>query len=59
MEVNYEYGVMNNNLKEYIENYIFPEYSKNDSGHGIEHINYVIDRCFKFARQFENIDFDM
>lgn len=50
---------MNNKLKEYIENNIFPEYSKNDSGHGIEHINYVIDRCFKFAKQFENIDFDM
>lgn len=50
---------MNNRLKDYIENNIFPEYSKNDSGHGIEHINYVIDRCLKFAKQFENIDFDM
>lgn len=50
---------MNNNLKDYIVNNILPEYSKNDSGHRIEHINYVIDRCYKFSEQFENIDFDM
>lgn len=50
---------MNNELVDYIEANIFPEYLKNDSGHGIEHINYVIERCFKFAEQFDNIDFDM
>lgn len=50
---------MNYKLKEYIEKNVFPEYSKNDSGHGIEHINYVIDRCFRFAEQFDNIDLDM
>ena len=50
---------MNEKLKEYIEINVFPEYSKNDSGHNIEHINYVIDRCFRFAEQFENIDLDM
>ncbi len=50
---------MNEKLKEYIEINVFPEYLKNDSGHGIEHINYVIDRCFKFAKQFDNIDLDM
>ena len=47
------------NLKNYIENNIFPEYSKNESGHGIEHIKYVIDRCMRFAEQFDNIDLDM
>ena len=50
---------MNKKLKEYIEINVFPEYSKNDSGHNIEHINYVIDRCFRFAEQFDNIDLDM
>ena len=50
---------MNVSLISYIQTYILPEYSKNDSGHGIEHINYVIDRCFRFAEQFDNIDLDM
>ena len=50
---------MNEKLKEYIEINVFPGYLKNDSGHGIEHINYVIDRCFKSAKQFDNIDLDM
>lgn len=50
---------MNYKLKEYIENYIFPEYSKNDNGHGIEHIKYVINRCLRFAEQFDNIDLDL
>ena len=50
---------MNKELIDYIQNNILPEYSKNDSGHGIEHINYVIDRCFRFAEQFDNIDLDM
>ena len=47
------------NLKNYIENNIFPAYSKNETGHGIEHIKYVIDRCKRFAEQFDNIDLDM
>ena len=50
---------MNNDLKKYIENNVFPEYEKNDSGHGIEHIKYVIERCFKFAEQFDDINSDM
>ena len=50
---------MNSKLKEYIEIKILPEYSKNDTGHGIEHIQYVINRCFKFAEQFHNIDLDV
>ncbi len=50
---------MNKILEEYIQNNVFPEYSKNESGHGIEHINYVIDRCMKFAEQFDNIDLDV
>lgn len=50
---------MDKELIDYIQNNIFPEYSKNDSGHGIEHINYVISRCFRFAKQFDNIDLNV
>ena len=50
---------MNCNLIEYIEKYVLPEYAKNDNGHGIEHVDYVIKRCNKFAQQFENIDLNM
>lgn len=50
---------MNEKLKKYIEINVLPEYVKNDSGHGIEHINYVIDRCYRFSEQFDNIELDM
>ena len=50
---------MNIELKHYIEENILTEYSKNEKGHGIEHINYVINRCFKFAEQFDNIDLNI
>lgn len=50
---------MNDKLLDYIENNVFPEYSKNEQGHGIEHIKYVINRCMKFAEQFDNIDLDI
>lgn len=44
----YEYYTKNVNpdLKKYVENAIFPEYSKNDQGHGILHIREVIRRAF-------------
>ncbi len=51
--------MLNYNLMKYIENHILPEYSKNDSGHGIEHINYVINRCFRFAKQFNDINLNI
>jgi len=38
---------VNNNLKKYIINNIFPEYKKNDKGHGILHIIEVIKRSFE------------
>lgn len=50
---------MNNQLIQYIEKYIFPEYSKNEKGHRIEHIKYVINRCMKFAEQFDDIDLNI
>lgn len=42
---------MNISLIKYIEDNIFPQYQKNDSGHGISHIQYVIDRSMQFAKQ--------
>lgn len=41
-------------LKNYINSQILPKYSKNNNGHGIDHINYVIDRSMKFAKQIAN-----
>ncbi len=49
---------INKGLKHYIENKILPQYEKNDNGHSLEHIDYVLKRCFKFAEQFQNIDFN-
>ena len=46
-------------LKKYIENNIFPKYQKNDLGHNLEHIKFVIDRSLKFASNIDNIDYDM
>ncbi|MBQ9318726.1 MAG: HD domain-containing protein [Bacilli bacterium] len=46
-------------LKKYIENVIFKEYEKNDIGHGIEHIKYVIRRSLKFAEKIEDINMEM
>ena len=50
---------INKELKKYIEKKIFPEYKKNDSGHNIDHINYVIERSLKFAKKIEDINIDM
>ncbi|MBP3831075.1 MAG: HD domain-containing protein [Clostridia bacterium] len=50
---------INENLKEYIEENVFPEYSKNEPAHNIEHIKYVINRSFKFADTVPNINYDM
>jgi len=50
---------INEKLQVYIENNIFPSYKKNDLGHNLEHIKYVIERSLKFARTLEKIDYDM
>ncbi len=50
---------MNKDLINYIEQNIFIEYKKNDEGHRIEHIKYVIERSLKFANQVENINYNM
>lgn len=46
---------VNEELKRYIEQNIFPRYKLNDKGHQIEHIIYVINRCYKLSK---NMDID-
>lgn len=46
-------------LEDYIKSEILPQYEKNDNGHSFEHIDYVLKRCFKFAEQFPDIDYNM
>lgn len=50
---------INQELKKYIENTIFPSYKKNDLGHNLDHIRYVIDRSLKFANNQDDINYDM
>ena len=50
---------INEDLKKYIEENIFPVYSKNEPAHNIEHIKYVISRSFKFADTVPNINYNM
>lgn len=49
---------MNKDLVEYIEREIFPLYSRNEEGHGINHIKTVIKRSLKLAKNHE-VDLDM
>ena len=42
---------INEELKQYIEESVFPEYNKNESGHGINHIKDVIKRSFELVRE--------
>ncbi len=44
-------------LQKYIEENIFPEYQKNEEGHGIKHINYVIKRSFQLVEE-NNLNVD-
>lgn len=51
---------VNKELKEYIENEIFPQYEKNDKAHGIIHIKEVIRRAFELNNSLNlNLDKDM
>lgn len=49
---------INKKLKIYIENTLFPKYSKNEKGHQMDHINYVIHRCFVLSKD-KNVDINM
>ncbi len=50
---------LNKDLLRYIDENIFPSYKKNDFGHNLDHIKYVIDRSLKFASEVDDINYDM
>ena len=51
---------INEELKKYIDEYIFPEYDKNEPAHSISHIKYVIDRSFELVKENElDVNLDM
>ncbi len=51
---------VNEELKKYIEENVFPEYDKNEVGHGINHIKYVIERSFELVRENKlDVNLDM
>ena len=50
---------INKDLKRYIEQNIFPEYQKNEAGHGIDHINNVIKHSLKFAESVKDVNYNM
>lgn len=49
---------LNQELRKYVENNILPLYDKNENGHKIDHINYVINRCFELCNNL-NVDINM
>lgn len=52
-ELEYYTRDVNDELKSYIENEIFPQYEVNDKAHGIVHIMEVIRRCFALNDTFK------
>ena len=47
-------------VKDYIDKNVLPEYAKNEQGHGIEHIKYVIRRSFELIDQNDlNVNYNM
>lgn len=43
---------VNKKLKDYIEQNVFPQYDTNIGGHGLDHINQVIERTFEIIKEF-------
>lgn len=50
---------VNEKFKEYCDNNILPLYNKNDKGHSIDHVIYVLNRSLKFAKTISDINLDM
>ena len=51
---------INKKLQEYIEKNIYPEYDKNEKGHSIDHIKYVIKRSFELVNENDlDVNLDM
>lgn len=44
---------LNKDLKEYIEDNVFPLYSRNEEGHGISHIKDVIQRSLNISKDYD------
>lgn len=53
-----KFSKLNQELIEYIETQVFPQYSKNEEGHGLNHIKTVIERSLKFAKDYD-VDINM
>lgn len=54
------YSIIDIELKNYIENNILPLYDSNIGGHGIDHINFVINRSFELVKEFKlDVDLNM
>ena len=51
--------MINEELKKYIEENIFKENNKNDIGHNMEHVSYVINRSLRFAEEIADINMNM
>lgn len=51
--------MINKLLKEYIEANVLPKYNKNEEGHGIKHIEYVVRRSLEFAKQVRDVNLDL
>lgn len=49
---------INNELKNYLEENIFPEYLLNDGGHNLRHIKIVLERAFELAENYD-VNYDM
>ena len=50
--------MINKDLKAYIENNIFKEYSKNEEAHGLNHIKFVIKRSLDLSKD-KDLDINM
>jgi uncharacterized protein len=51
---------VNAKLEDYINKNVFPEYTKNENAHGIEHIKFVIERSFEIADVLkEDLNYDI
>ena len=51
--------MLNKKLLKYLEDNISIENNKNDSGHNMDHINYVLRRSLLFAKQVKDINLNM
>ncbi|MDD3452713.1 MAG: hypothetical protein PHN42_00325 [Bacilli bacterium] len=51
--IEYYKNKINNELQKYVVDNIITEYSLNDEGHNIDHINYVLNRAIEIGKNYE------